>query len=108
MPAPKPNWFERLTDEDRSFIKRFLLASGSLKQLAEEYRISYPTIRLRLDRLIAKIHIFDDQQIVSPFEQQVRALLAEGRIDQATCKQLIESYRDEQVKLKISPEEQAS
>ncbi|MCG9844036.1 DUF2089 domain-containing protein, partial [Staphylococcus argenteus] len=34
-----------------------MLSSGSLKQLSEEYRVSYPTIRLRLDRLIEKIKI---------------------------------------------------
>jgi hypothetical protein len=50
-------WFEHLSEEDLAFVKRFLLASGSLKELAEAYGISYPTVRLRLDRLIEKIRI---------------------------------------------------
>ncbi|MCG9844055.1 DUF2089 domain-containing protein, partial [Staphylococcus argenteus] len=50
-------WLENINDEDRVFIKKFILSSGSLKQLSEEYRVSYPTIRLRLDRLIEKIKI---------------------------------------------------
>ena len=89
-------WLERLTDEDRSFVKRFLLASGSLKALAEEYKISYPTVRLRLDRLIEKIKVFDDMQIVSAFERQIRATHADGKIDLATMKGLLDAYREDQ------------
>ncbi len=49
-------WFFRLEPEEQVFIKRFLLSSGSLKQLAREYDVSYPTVRLRLDRLIEKLN----------------------------------------------------
>ena len=44
--ADIPAWLVHLEDEDRQFIKRLVLASGSLKQLAAEYGVSYPTIRL--------------------------------------------------------------
>ena len=47
-----PTWLGALAEEDLVFLKRFLLASGSLKRLAAEYGVSYPTIRVRLDRLI--------------------------------------------------------
>ena len=53
-------WIESLDDEDLSFIRRFVLASGSLKEIARIYEISYPTVRLRLDRLIAKIQLLGD------------------------------------------------
>lgn len=46
-----------LDDEDMTFIKRFLLASGSMKEVAAQYGVSYPTVRLRLDRLIQKIQL---------------------------------------------------
>ncbi len=49
-----PEWMENLDDEDISFIKRFILASGSLKEVAKEYNVTYPTVRLRLDKLIQK------------------------------------------------------
>ena len=45
-------WIVNLDDEDVSFIKRFLLASGSLKEMARQYEVTYPTVRLRLDKLI--------------------------------------------------------
>ena len=52
-----PDWMVNLDDEDVAFIKRFLLASGSLKEIAKQYDVTYPTVRLRLDRLIQKIQI---------------------------------------------------
>ena len=52
-----PAWLADLEDEDLSFIKKFILSSGSLKEIAALYGVSYPTVRLRLDRLIQKIQI---------------------------------------------------
>ena len=51
----KSDWFNDLSFEEQSFIKKFIIASGSLKELAATYQVTYPTVRLRLDRLIAKI-----------------------------------------------------
>jgi hypothetical protein len=88
-------WLDYLSDEDLAFIKRFILYSGSLKDLAGAYGISYPTIRLRLDRLIAKIQVVDDQQDVSPFEKLLRAQYAEGSINHNTFQRLLAAHRDE-------------
>jgi hypothetical protein len=74
------SWLAQLSDEDVSFIKRFVLASGSLKELAKAYGITYPTVRLRLDRLIDKVKVLDSQEIVSEFERTLRAHYAEGKI----------------------------
>lgn len=89
----RPSWVDRLSDEDKSFLKRFVLSSGSLKALAQEYGISYPTIRLRVDRLIEKIKLFDATNADSEFERQLRALVIDGQLDHATMKQLIEGHR---------------
>ena len=35
-----PQWLTHLDDEDYQFIKRLVLASGSLKELATEYGVS--------------------------------------------------------------------
>ena len=87
------SWLDKLSDEDVAFIKRFVLASGSLKELAKAYGISYPTVRLRLDRLIDKVRILDDEAITSEFERTLRARHAEGRIDLETMKGLLEAHR---------------
>ena len=50
-----PSWILSLDSEDLEFIRKFIINSGSLKSLAKEYDVSYPTVRLRLDRLIQKI-----------------------------------------------------
>lgn len=42
----------RLEPEEQRFVELFVLASGSLKQMAEVLGVSYPTVRNRLDRLI--------------------------------------------------------
>lgn len=91
----EPKWTDRLADEDLSFIKRFVLASGSLKAIATEYGISYPTVRLRLDRLIEKIKVYDSLQIRGEFERLVRALCADGKIDTATMKLLLAMHQQE-------------
>ncbi len=88
-------WLDFLEDEDLAFIKRFVLASGSLKELAKAYGISYPTVRLRLDRLIEKIKLVDSQEITSEFERILRVQFAEGKVDVGTVKVLLAAHQRE-------------
>lgn len=41
--------------EHQRFIEIFILASGSLKEIAAQTGVSYPTVRARLDRIIADL-----------------------------------------------------
>jgi len=34
------NWLDSLEEEDLAFVKRFILCSGSLKDLASAYQVS--------------------------------------------------------------------
>ena len=88
-------WTEQLDEEDLVFVKRFVLASGSLKEMAKQYGVSYPTVRLRLDRLIEKIKVYEDQDIASEFERVLRVHYAEGKLDLATLKALLRAHREE-------------
>ena len=88
-------WIDHLSDEDLAFVKRFVLASGSLKAMADAYGISYPTVRLRLDRVIERIKIYDSDQITSEFERILRAQYADGKIDLATLKTLLGAHKKE-------------
>jgi hypothetical protein len=90
-----PRWIDYLSDEDLAFVKRLVLASGSLKEVAAGYGISYPTVRLRLDRLIAKVTITDSREIRTEFERVLRAQHAEGKIDADTLKTLLAAYQSE-------------
>ena len=91
--ADTPTWLEALDDEDLMFVRRFVLASGSLKAVARSYDISYPTVRLRLDRLIQKIEVVESHRDASPFERCLRLLYAEGRIDLDTVKTLLREHQ---------------
>ncbi|GAB5402165.1 MAG: hypothetical protein Aurels2KO_03960 [Aureliella sp.] len=50
-----------LPTEHQRFIEMFVLASGSLKEIAKQTGVSYPTVRSRLDRIITELrgHIAD-------------------------------------------------
>ena len=87
-----PKWIKGLSDEDCQFIKRFILASGSLKEMAAQYGISYPTVRNRLDRLIEKVRILETTKEKSDFHTKVKVLAAEGKLELTIARDLIRSY----------------
>lgn len=87
-----PEWIVNLDDEDVSFIKRFLLASGSLKEMAKQYEVTYPTVRLRLDKLIQKIKVSDDTE-TEPYIALIKKMAINEKIDFDTAKILISEYK---------------
>ena len=93
-----PEWIANLDDEDVSFIKRFLLASGSLKEMAKQYEVTYPTVRLRLDKLIQKIKVSDDTES-EPYIALIKRLAINDKLDFDTAKVLISEYKKTQGKV---------
>ena len=87
-----PGWMAELEDEDLAFVKKFLLASGSLKEVASVYGVSYPTVRLRLDRLIQKIKLSETAE-ADPYVSLVKRLAVDDKLDFDTAKILITEYR---------------
>ena len=87
-----PEWMTNLEDEDVVFIKKFLLASGSLKEVATQYGVTYPTVRLRLDRLIQKIQISEDTSN-EPYIALIKRLAVNEKIDFDTAKILTTEYK---------------
>ena len=81
-----------LDEEDLAFIKRFILASGSLKEIAGQYGVTYPTVRLRLDRLIQKIEI-GEKSADEPYIALVKRLAVNEKLDFDTAKMLIGEYK---------------
>ena len=45
----------RLSFDDQQFIQRFVINSGSLKEMASELKLSYHTVRNMLNEIITKI-----------------------------------------------------
>lgn len=92
-----PLWILTLEQEDAAFLKNFVMTSGSLKEIAKRYEVSYPTVRLRLDKLIQKIEI-SEQQEEEPFSTFIKGLAVDSRIDLETAKIIIEKYKKEKEK----------
>ena len=90
-----PEWMRNLEEEDVVFLKKFVLASGSLKEIASQYGVTYPTVRLRLDRLIQKIKMEENQQ-EDPYILLIKRMAVNGKMDFETAKILIHEYRKKQ------------
>lgn len=90
-----PDWIRELSEEDWQFIKRLLLASGSLKDVARQYGISYPTVRIRLNRLIEKVKILDSQKTKTKFHRKIQMLVADGKLDISVAKILLKEYEEQ-------------
>ena len=88
--------FLELSIEQQRFATEFLLASGSLKQVAEEFGISYPTVRARLDRIIECL------QAGKPATQERRAAILdaveEKRISTHRASELLSETQEEEEK----------
>ena len=87
--------FLELSAEQQRFATEFLLASGSLKEIARTFGISYPTVRARLDRIIECL------QGAKPATQERRAAILdaveEKRISTHKASELLtESRPDEE------------
>ncbi len=90
-----PEWILNLENEDITFMKKFVLASGSLKEIASLYGVSYPTVRLKLDKLIQKIKM-SDEQAQDPYIVLIKRLAIDEKLDFETAKILITEFKKTQ------------
>jgi hypothetical protein len=82
-----------LSDDDLEFVQRFVLASGSLKDLAAEYGVSYPTIRARLDSLLERLRAVVAGQPRDPMAELLADLIGRGEVAPAAAKAVLELHR---------------
>lgn len=93
-----PAWLDALTDQEITFVKNFLIHSGSLKEMAALYEMSYPTLRLRLNSLIGKV-VAADQAQSGEFENLLKDLTFKKQLDVEAAHRLLAIYqRDRQVR----------
>lgn len=86
------DWFFNLEEEEQEFIKQFIFASGSLKELAKYYGVSYPTVRLRIDRLIEKIGLNDSKKY--SFEVSIMQMVIDEKVSLSSAKEIIKKHRE--------------
>ncbi|OAN15695.1 DUF2089 family protein [Exiguobacterium sp. RIT452] len=89
-----PAWVLSLELDEIEFIKKFILSSGSLKELAKGYNVSYPTVRIRVDRIIQKIEL-NSKAENEPFIAYIKQMAIEDRISIDDAKKIIDKYRQE-------------
>jgi len=87
-----PLWITELEADEVQFIKRFILASGSLKEMADIYGVTYPTVRNRLNNIIGKVKLSEEKQ-GDEYEKLIKKLAVEGKIDFEAATVLIREYR---------------
>jgi hypothetical protein len=70
----------RLPREDLDLIVEFVLVSGSLKELAQVYGVSYPTIRARINRLIERVCDAAQGRKPDPLSELLASLTERGEM----------------------------
>ncbi|MGP4039671.1 DUF2089 family protein [Gracilibacillus sp. D59] len=87
-----PNWLLALEKEDVEFIKNFVVNSGSLKEISKIYDVSYPTVRIKLNRLIEKIKANDAEE-TEEFISFIKTLSIDDRISLEDARLIIDKYK---------------
>lgn len=88
-----PLWITELEEDDLKFIKRFVLASGSLKEMADIYKVTYPTVRSRLNNVIQKIKLCEEKK-EDAYISLIKKLALEEKIDFDAAAILIREYKE--------------
>lgn len=71
-----------LTPEQRSFVLSFLRNRGNIREMEKELGISYPTVRARLDQILAALGLEANPGKEKPARKEVLEMLAQGEITQ--------------------------
>ena|SRR2546429_1124940 len=82
-----------LTEEELDLVLQLVLASGSLKDLASAYQVSYPTIRARVDRLIERVRQIVEGKSLDPMMQLLADLVERGDITVTAARAVRDLYR---------------
>lgn len=85
-----------LPREDLDLIVEFVLVSGSLKELAKVYGVSYPTIRARLDRLIERVCDAAQGRKPDPLSELLASLVERGEMTPGAARAVRDLVRTRQ------------
>ena len=83
----------QLSDGDLEFVQRLVLTSGSLKELAAQYGVSYPTIRGKLDKLIDRLQALVQGQPPDPMADLLADLIARGELAPSSARAVLDLHR---------------
>lgn len=83
-----------LPREDLDLITELVLRSGSLKDLAAAYGVSYPTIRSRLDKVIERLRAAVERRPVDPLTELVARLVERGELTVSGARAIQQTARE--------------
>jgi len=75
-----------LPREDLDLIVELVVKSGSLKDLADAYGVSYPTIRGRLDRVIERLSAAMKGRAPDPISELLARLVERGELSSSSAR----------------------
>lgn len=84
--SPEPTSFARLNDEQEAFLRLFVLSRGNLSDVERSLGVSYPTVRAKLDDLIAAFTASQDETAAEPAPEppltrsEILARVSDGRL----------------------------
>ncbi len=82
-----------MVPEDLDFVVQFVLASGSLKEMARLHGVSYPTIRTTLDRVIGRLQERMQGVAPDPLTDFLAELVERGEIKPGVARSIRELHR---------------
>lgn len=82
-----------LDQENLEFVLQLVLASGSLKQVARYYGISYPTVRARLDKLIVRLELLVENRERDEMANLLANLVDAGQLTGAGAQSILDLHR---------------
>jgi hypothetical protein len=89
----RPQPLRRMSDSDLEFIQKLVLFSGSLKDLAEQYGVSYPTIRGRLDKVIERLQGLVEGRPPDPMADLLADYIGRGELAPAAARAILDLHR---------------
>ncbi|MBN8598726.1 MAG: DUF2089 family protein [Planctomycetes bacterium] len=92
-PASDEHPLGALPREDQDLIVQLVLHSGSLKDLAASYDVSYPTIRNRLDRVIERLRVIVQSRKPDGVRELLAQMVERGEVSPAAARTIGEAMR---------------
>ncbi|HEY8390467.1 MAG TPA: DUF2089 domain-containing protein [Clostridia bacterium] len=81
--------FEKLNDEQTEFVLTFLKCEGSIKEMEKYFKVSYPTIKSRLQEIKRILDLSDTKSSLSNID--ILDMLSRGEITPEQAAEMIKN-----------------
>lgn len=86
--------FDYLSTEDLFFAETFLKCRGNIKEVEKELKISYPTVRSRLDDIIGKLDGKPKTAVPVPSSSRKKEILSALENGEITPEEALEQMKE--------------